>query len=86
MKCFCVYGIALSLLWYPRESSLHSRLQNVVNYFVNTFHSENKKFDNTLNALQQIALLPEKESNEYYNFGQMLKQMDASDSIHTMIK
>ena len=24
MKYFCVYGIALAMLWLPRESSLHS--------------------------------------------------------------
>ena len=70
----------------PKGKLFALSIEFFVKYFVNTFHSENKKFDNTLNALQQIALLPEKESNEYYNFVKMLKQMDASDSIHTMIK
>ena len=33
-----------------------------------------------------MALLAEKESNELYTFGKMLKQPDAADFIHAMIK
>ena len=33
-----------------------------------------------------MALLTEKENNESYTFGQMLKQPDAADFIHAMIK
>ena len=64
MMCFCVYGIALALLWSPRESCLHSQAQIFVNTSVNIFHSTNKNFDNTLNALHPMALLAEKENNE----------------------
>ena len=86
MKCFCFYGIALALLWLPMESSLHSRAQNFVNASVNKFHSEDKNFDNTSNDIHQRALLAEKENNESYTFGQMLKQKDADDLIHAIIK
>ena len=51
IKYLSVDGIALASLWLPRESSLHSRAQIFVNNLVNTFHSEDKNFDNTLNAL-----------------------------------
>ena len=60
MKCFCVYGIALSSLWQPRESSMQSQAQIVANASVNTFHSADKNFDNTLNALYPMELLVEK--------------------------
>ena len=33
-----------------------------------------------------MALLSEKENNESYTFGHMLKQPDAADFIHAMIK
>ena len=33
-----------------------------------------------------MALLAEKENNEAYTFGQMLKQPDAADFIHAMTK
>ena len=33
-----------------------------------------------------MALLAEKENNESYTFGQMLKQPDAADFIHAIIK
>ena len=56
------------------------------NASVNTFKSANKNFDNTLNALHPIALLAEKENNESYTFGQMLKHKYAADFIHAMIK
>ena len=52
---------------------------------MNTFKSANKNFDNTLNALHPIALLAEKENNEFYTFGKMLKK-NAADIIHTIIK
>ena len=64
MKCFCIYGIPLDLLWLPRKISLHSQAQSFVNDSVNTFYSANKNFDNTLNALHLITLLEEKENNE----------------------
>ena len=86
MKCFYVYGIALALSWLPRKNFLHSRAQNVVNASGNTFQSANKKFDNTLNALHPMALLVEKENNKSYTFVQMIKQKDAADCIHAMIK
>ena len=53
---------------------------------LNTFHSANQNFDGTLNALRPMALLEEKENNESYTFGKMLKQPDADDLIHAMIK
>ena len=53
---------------------------------VNTFHSANQNFDSTLYALHPMVLLAEKENNESYTFGQMLKQPDAADFIHAMIK
>ena len=46
----------------------------------------NQNFDSTLNALHSMALLAEKENNELYTFGQMLKQPDAAYFIHAMIK
>ena len=39
-----------------------------------------------MNALHPMALLEEKDNNEYYNFGQMLKQKYAADFIQSMIK
>ena len=33
-----------------------------------------------------MVLLAEKENNEYYTFGQILKQKDAADLIHSTIK
>ena len=33
-----------------------------------------------------MVLLAEKENNESYTFGQMLRQPDAADFIHAMIK
>ena len=86
MKCFCVYAIAVALLWLPRESSLHSWARFFFNASVNTFKSANKNFDNTLNALHPIALLAEKENNESYTFGKMLKKKNEVDIIHTIIK
>ena len=53
---------------------------------MNTFHSTNQNFDSTLHALYPMALLAEKENIESYTFGQMLKQTDAADFIHAMIK
>ena len=86
MKCFCVFGVAMTSLWTPAESSLYCQTQELVFASVHTFHSANKFFDSTLNALHPMALLTEKENNESYNFGQMLKQPDAADFIHSMIK
>ena len=68
------------------ERSLHSLAQFFFNASVNTFHSANNKFDNTLNALHQMALLAEKDNTKSYIFGQMLKQKCAADFIHTIIK
>ena len=62
------------------------KTQKLVFASVNTFHSANQNFDITLNALHPMALLAEKENNESYTFGQMLKQPDAADFIHAMIK
>ena len=86
MKCFCVFGVATTSLWTPGESSLYCQTQKLVFASVNTFHSANQKFDSTLNALHPMALLAEKENNESYTFGQMLKQPYAADFIHAMIK
>ena len=86
MKCFCVFGIALASLWTPGESSLHCRVQNLVFASVNFFDSANQNFDSTLNALHPIAFLAENENDKSYTFGQMLKQPDAADFIHAMIK
>ena len=60
MKCFCVYGIAIALLWLPREMFLHSRAKTFVNALVNKFQSVNNNFDNTLNSLRPMELLAEK--------------------------
>ena len=53
---------------------------------VNSFHSANQTFDNTLNVLHTMTLLAEKEDNESYTFRQMLKQPDAADFIKAMTK
>ena len=86
MKCFCVFCVAMTSLWTPGESSLYCQNQKLVFASVNTFHLANKFFDSTLNALHPMAFLAEKENNESYTFGQMLKQPDAADFIHAMIK
>ena len=86
MKCFCVFVVAMTSLWTPRESSLYCQTQKLVFASVNTFHSANQNFDRTLNALHPMVLLAEKENNELYTFGQMLKQLDAADFILAMIK
>ena len=86
MRCFCVFGIAMASLWTPGESSLHCRIQNLVFASVNVFYSANHNFDSTLNALHPMAFLAEKENNESYTFGQILKQPDADDFIQAMIK
>ena len=86
MKCFCVFSVAMTSLWTPRESLLYCQIPKLVFASVNTFHSANQSFDSTLNALHPMALLAEKESNESYTFCQMLKQPDAADFIHAMIK
>ena len=74
------------MLWSPKECSFHSQAQIFVDASVNIFHSANNNFDNALNALHPMALLSEKENNESYTFGQMIKQKDAADFIHAMIK
>ena len=86
MKCFCVFGVAMVSLWTPGESSLYCQTQKLVFASVNTFHSVNQNFDSTLNALHPMSLLAEKENNESYTFWQMIKQPDAADFIHAMIK
>ena len=86
MNCFCVFGVAMVSLWKPGERSLHFRTQKLVFSSLNTFHSANQNFDGTLNALCPMELLEEKENNESYTFGQMLKQPDAADFIHAIIK
>ena len=65
---------------------MYCQTQKLVFASVNKFHSANQIFESTLNALQPMALLAEKENNESYTFGQMLKQPDAADFIHAMIK
>ena len=86
MKCFCIYGIALALLWLPREISLNSRLQNFVNASVNISHCTNKNFDDSLNALHPMELLAEKDNKVSYTFGQILKHKYVAYFIHVMIK
>ena len=86
MKCFCVFGVAMISLWNPGERSLYCQTQKLVFASVNTFHSANQNFDSTLNALHLMALLEEINNNESYTFGQMLKQPDAADFVHAMIK
>ena len=85
MKCFCVFGVAMTSLWTQGESSLYFQTQKLVFASVKKFHSANQNFDSTLNALHPMVLLTEKENNYSYNFGQMLKQPDAADFIHAMI-
>ena len=60
MKCFCVFSVAMTSLWTPRESSLYCQIPKLVFASVNTFHSANQSFDSTLNALHLMALLAEK--------------------------
>ena len=86
MKSFSVFGIAMASLCRSGESSLNCRAQNLVFASVNVFHSANQNFDSTMNTLHPMVFLVEKENNESYTFGQMLKQPDAADFIHTMIK
>ena len=86
MKCFCVFGLAMTSLLTPGESSLYCQTQKLVFASVNKFYSANQNFDSTLNALHPMSLLAEKENNESYTLGQMLKQPDAADFIHAMIK
>ena len=86
MKCVCVFGVVLASAWSPSPSKLHSNAQNLVFATVNSFHSANMNFDNTMNALHPMAFLAEADSNESYTFRQMLKQSDASDFIQAMIK
>ena len=86
MKCFCVFGVAMTSLWTPGESSLYCQTQKLVFVSVNTFHSANQFFDSTLNALHPMALLAGKENNDSYTFEQILKQPDTADFIHAMIK
>ena len=69
MKCFCVFGVEMASLWTPGESSLYCQTQNLVFDSANTFHSDDQYFDSTLNALQPMPLLEEKENNELYSFG-----------------
>ena len=68
------------------KSSLHSQAHFFVNTSVNRFHYANNNFESTLNDLRPMELLAEKEKNEYYNFGQMIKQKYAADFIQTTIK
>ena len=86
MKCFCVFGVAMTSLWTQGGSSLYCQTQKLVFASVNTFHWDNQNFDSTLNSLHPMALLTEKENNESYTFGQMIKQPDAADFIHAMIQ
>ena len=86
MKCFCVFGVAMTSLCTPGETSLYCQTHKIVFASVNTFHSANQNFDITLNALHPMALLAEKENNELYTFGKMLRQPDAADFIHSIIK
>ena len=86
MKCFCAFGVEMTSLWNPGESSLYCKTQKLVFASVNAFHSANQHFDSTLNALHPMVFLAEKENNELYTFGQMLKHPDAADFIHAMIK
>ena len=78
-KSFCFLTVATTLHWAPSFNSLHSSGQNLVYATVNSFHSANQNFDNTLNMLHPMALMAEKEDNESYTFREMLKQTDASD-------
>ena len=86
MKCFYVFGVAMTSLWTPGGISLYCQTQKLVFASVNTFHSANQSFDRKLHALHPMALLAEKENNESYTFGQMLKHPDAADFIHAIIK
>ena len=86
MKCFCVFCVVMASLWTPGTISLYCQTQKLVFASVNTFHSANQFFDSTLNALHPMVLLAEKENNELYTFGHMIKQPDAGDFINAMIK
>ena len=72
MKCFCVFGVAMTSLWTPGESSLYCQTQKLVFASVNTFHSANQNFDSTLNALHQMALLADKKIMRHIFLGRCL--------------
>ena len=61
MKCFCVFDVAMTSLWTTGEISSYCQTQKLVFASVNKFHSDNKVFDSTLNALHPMALLAEKK-------------------------
>ena len=56
MKCFYVFGVAITSLWTPGESYFYCQTQKLVLSLVNTFHLANQNFDSTLNALHAIVL------------------------------
>ena len=85
-KCFCVLALATSYNWAPTCNDLHSSAEQLVFTTVNSFHSANQLFDDTLNSLDPMALVTQKEDNESYTFRQMLKQPDAAEFINAMLK
>ena len=60
MKCFYVFGVAMTSLWTPGETSLYCQTQKLIFASVNIFHSANQNFDSTLIDLHPMALLTEK--------------------------
>ena len=77
---FCVLTVATTLNWAPETNVLHAPAQQLVLIAVNSYHSANQLFDDTLNSLHPMASLAKKEemylipSNKY--FRAMTKETD----------
>ena len=85
-RCFYVLTVAAVLSWLPGAGSLHLRGQNLIFAIVDSFHSANQNFDNTLNNLHPMALLAEKQDNKSCKFWEIPKQSDAAEFIRAMMK
>ena len=84
----CAFGTAITSVpqWMPTIDISHTTAQNFAFATVQRFHSANKCFDNTLNALHPMVLMAGKENNETFTFQQMLKEKDSANFIQAMKK
>ena len=84
----CAFGMATSSVsqWTSTIDTTHTIAQNFAFASVQRFHSANKCFDNTLNALHPMVLMAGKENNETFTFQQMLKEKDCPDFVQAMKK
>lgn len=85
-KCFCVLSVAATLQWTPTLNGLYSSTKHLVFATVNSYHSANQLFDNTLNSLHPMVLVAEKQDNEAYTSKEMLRQPDAAEFIKAMMR